>query len=416
MKTTIFDIESWKEIGVTLARNKTRTFLTAFGIFWGTAVLAMLWGGANGFQDMMRRNFDGMSTNSIMLTDRRTAMPYKGYKKGMRWSLDMTDLYNLRRGVSELYIVTPINDKSGVTVVYGRHNTSTTIQGMEPDFQKVFVPVIYDGRFINDADQRDARKVCVVGKQVKEKLFGSESAIGRFVSINNIYYRVIGVCGQTAEMVTMGARLDESVLIPNSTMRNTFHFGDEIDYMMLLVKNGHTAIEIKDKIRHVIRKNHPIHPDDDRAINYFDISEPFSIVNNLFLGIDLLALFVGLGTLLAGIVGVGNIMWIIVKERTQEIGIRRAIGARPKDIIVQILSESVVLTMIAGIAGICFTVVILGAVQTMTTDGLDVPGFQLAFIDAIGILMTFAVLGTIAGTIPAFKAMRIKPIEALNDK
>ncbi len=185
---------------------------------------------------------------------------------------------------------------------------------------------------------------------------------------------------------------------------------------MFVAREGISPSSLQPRIERILRNNHPIHPDDHNAIWFFDVSEKFQMVDNLFMGITVLALFVGVGTLLAGIIGVGNIMWVIVKERTQEIGIRRAIGAKPRDIIVQILSEGVVMTIVAGIAGICFATLVLAVAQHLTANEISVPRFQLAFSEAMTIMATFVILGTAAGLIPSIKAMRIKPIEAMNDK
>lgn len=415
MRSPLFDIENWKEIGATLARNKTRTFLTAFGIFWGTAMLAMLWGGAQGLQDIMRSQFDGFATNVAFLFPGKTSIPYKGYNKGMSWSLTQTDLSNMRRSVADIEAMSAFMSYSALTATYGTRHTSTSIQGVESTYPMINVPLMYDGRFINESDDVRERKVCVIGKRISNDLFGTESGIGKYISISGIYYRVVGVCGQKSE-VTINNRLDESVVIPLSTMRKAYNLGDDVGGVIFMARNGVSPTDLQPTIERIIRASHPIHPDDKKAITFFDISEMFKMVDNLFIGISILVLFVGIGTLLAGIIGVGNIMWVIVKERTQEIGIRRAIGAKPRDIITQILSESVMLTTIAGIAGICFAVLVLGIANTLTATETSQPEFQLQFSHAITIMVTFMVLGTAAGTIPAVKAMRIKPIEAMNDK
>lgn len=206
--------------------------------------------------------------------------------------------------------------------------------------------------------------------------------------------------------------MDESIFIPFNSMRRSYNMGNRVHNFMMTLKSGYSPSDFENLIRRLIASNHPIAPDDQGAIFYFDVSEQFKMVDNVFLGISLLALFVGVGTLLSGVIGVGNIMWIIVRERTHEIGIRRAIGAKPRDIIVQILSESMVLTTIAGIAGIVFSTLILAGAE----NALGTIRTQLTFAQATEILTAFLVLGTAAGIIPAIKAMRIKPIEALNDK
>lgn len=415
MRNPLFDIENWKEIGATLSRNRTRTFLTAFGIFWGTAMLAMLWGGAQGLQGMMRSQFEGFASNTALVYSEHTSIPYKGFKKGTYWRLDMRDLNDIREKVPELKVVTGISSRWGVTATYGRHHSSTRIKGVLPEYGEILSPLVYSGRFINEADEAAGRKVCVVGKRVAADLFGDQSPIGENVSVAGIYYKVVGVAGERNENMNINGSLDESIAVPLSTMRGAYNLGDEVELALFLARDGVKIADVRPKIERILRSHHPIHPDDRKAIGFMDISEMFAMVDNLFTGIDLLAIFVGISTLLAGIIGIGNIMWVIVKERTQEIGIRRAIGAKPRDIIVQILSEGMVLTVIAGVAGICFAAGILYTVENFGMSGGSVR-WQLSFAHAMTIMVTFTLLGTAAGIIPAIKAMRIKPVEALNDK
>ncbi|MDE6264064.1 MAG: ABC transporter permease [Paramuribaculum sp.] len=415
MKNPVFDIENWREIGATLARNKTRTFLTAFGIFWGTAMLSLLWGGAGGLKGMLMRNFNGVETNLGAIFPSRTTMPYKGFNKGLRWSLNENDLADIRRmtpgielssGVSTLY----------TNLAYGTKGKNLSVSGVDPDFFAIQKPIIIKGRQLNETDEFENRKVVVIGKSVADEIFGNEECLGKFVNIGNVFFQVVGVVAQANE-ANIGSRLDESAVIPGSTMRRALNLRNNWGFFIFTAKRGIDPDELKPYIIRSIRNNHPIHPDDEPAIRMMNMAEAFRMVDNLFLGVSLLALFVGAGTLIAGIIGVGNIMWIIVKERTQEIGIRRAIGAKPRDIIVQILSEGMVLTAIAGIAGICFATLVLTIVDHATYDEwLGSAHFQLQFSHAITIMAVFLVLGTIAGLIPAVKAMRIKPVEAMRDK
>lgn len=415
MKTSIFDIDNWREIGATLARNKTRTFLTAFGIFWGTAMLAMLMGGARGLEDILRRNFDGFATNTALLFPGRLTMSYKGFNKGTSYNLQQADVDGIRQSVPEVTALTSVYSVN-VVASYGRQSTTCNATGVDAEYPLIMQPVMYEGRFVNASDEKNERKVCVVGKKVADEIFEyGESPIGKYVSLSGIYYYVVGVAGQTSD-IQINSKIDESILVPGNTLRRSFNLGDDIGGLMLRVKDGVTPTSIQPRIERIIRRNHPIHPDDDNAIMFWDISEQFKMVDSLFMGIMILAMFVGVGSLLAGIIGVGNIMWVIVKERTQEIGIRRAIGAKPRDIIVQILSEGVILTFVAGLAGICFATLVLYIAQIITANEVSVPHFQLFFSQAIGIMVTFMVLGTLAGLIPATKAMKIKPIEAMNDK
>lgn len=388
--------------------------MTAFGIFWGTAILAMLIGGSKGLKNFMGRNFEGFATNVAIIFPGRTTVSHGGFNKGMDVKLNLQDVINIRRAIPEIENSSAVNNLWGVAL-YGQNQSSAFLTGVESGYDKIFIPNIYEGRFINEADNAHSRKVCVVGKKVADELFGTESGIGKSIALNGIYYKVVGIAGQTSE-IRLGAELDESVIIPYNSMRANYNLGNDVGMFMMTLRSGYAPGGYEKTLRRLIARNHPIAPDDNGAIFFFDVSEKFKMLDNLFFGISLLALIVGSGTLLSGIIGVGNIMWIIVRERTHEIGIRRAIGAKPRDIIIQILSESMVLTTVAGLAGIVFAILILSGAEIIFTDARGAIAFQLSFSQAMAILTTFLVLGTAAGLIPAIKAMRIKPIEALNEK
>lgn len=415
MKLTIFDRENWSEIATTLSRNKTRTFLTAFGIFWGTAMLAMLWGGASGLEGMLRRNFEGFSTNMGVAFPNRTTMPYHGFSKGREWQFTLTDANTILRQNPYIDLSTTLCQVMG-TARYATKSSAGSVLGVDADYFSIQLPIIFQGRVLNESDVAQKRKVVVIGQKVAGELFGDEDPLGKYMSINGIYFMVVGVVGQAGE-ASIGGKMDNSMIVPSSTMRQAFNLGEKVYAIIYTARQGYRPKDIEPTVRHVAISNHPIHPDDTSAIAFMDISDNFEMVDNLFIGISMLALFVGLGTLMAGIIGIGNIMWIIVRERTQEIGIRRAIGAKPRDIITQILLEGMVLTAIAGVAGICFATAVLAVAEHLTYNPLHGSAhFQLAFSHAIVIMITFLALGTAAGIIPAIKAMRIKPIEAINQK
>lgn len=415
MRLTIFQLENWREIGATLARNKTRTFLTAFGIFWGTAMLAMLTGGAEGFKGMMSRNFAGFATNMAAIGSGTRSIPYLGFNKGSSWQLTAEDVADIRRIAPAIEYSSAMNGTSA-NGVYSTRSKSAQAMGIEPDYAKIMLPRIYEGRFINARDCDETRKVVVLGRNIATEFFGNESPIGKRISLNGVYFTVIGVAGQLGEASIMG-RVDDSYVLPGTTLRQAFNQGNNVGFFMYTAPAGHKPSENETAIRRFLSGRHAIHPDDDRAFWFMDMAENFEMVDALFLGIAILAGFVGAGSLLAGVIGVGNIMWIIVKERTHEFGVRRAIGAKPLDITVQVLSESVLLTLIAGTAGVCFAAIVLGLADYFTADPvLGKAGFEISFGSAIAIVATFFILGSAAGTLPAVKAMRIKPIEALRDK
>ena len=415
MKSGFFDIDNWREIGATLARNKTRTFLTGFGIFWGTAMLAMLLGGADGMRGMMARNFDGFATNMVGMFPKTTTMSYKGYNKGMKWSMKLNDIQQMRSTIEGIESSSTIANTAG-SITYKNKSRSAEIMGVEAGYFNIQLPFIYEGRLLTSQDDAAESKVALIGKNLASELFPDESPLGKFVNAGGVYLQIIGVIGQKGE-VSLGGRLEDSLVIPSSVARRAYNLGDRVEFFMLTMKPGYVLADLKPDIYRVVRSNHPIHPDDTGALDMFDVSEMFAMVEDLFDAINLLALFVGVGTLIAGVIVVVNIMWIIVKERTQEIGIRRAIGARPLDIIVQVLSEGVALTMVAGLAGIVFATIALHVADNLTTDPVSGPaGFGLTFGRAVGIMVTFLILGCVAGLIPSLKAMKIKPIEAINDK
>lgn len=415
MKLRIFDIENWREIGATLARNKTRTFLTAFGIFWGTAMLGMLWGGANGFQGIMSRNFAGLSTNMGGIFPGARSMSYKGFNKGNYWNLTEEDLKAVRTNAPYIEYSSGVNNMSG-TAAYNDKSAAGTVIGIEPDYGRICLPLIEKGRFINEADYSSSAKVTVIGKSRADDLFGAVDPVGKYISLNGVYFRVIGVASQLGE-ASIGGRVDESFIVPGTTMRRTLSTHRNVNYFVFTATGGHKPSDNFSSIRRTLAQLHSFHPSDEQAVGTMDLSEMFEMISKVFLGVSMLAFFVGFGTLMAGVIGVGNIMWIIVKERTHEFGIRRAIGAKPADITGQVLSESVLLTLVSGTGGVCFATLVLYIADKITYNPiLGYAGFQLSFGMAVGIVFTFFILGSLAGTLPAIKAMRIKPIEALRDK
>ena len=415
MRIRLFDIENWREIGATLARNKTRTFLTAFGIFWGTSMLAMLWGGAHGFEGIMRRNFAGISTNLGAVFPGERSISYKGFNKGSSYTMTQQDADAIRRVAPAIEYSSPVINLS-VNAAYGTKSKAGRAIGVESDYTELLTPLVTDGRFINSADVSGKRKVAVIGTNIAADMFGNESPVGKYFSLNGVYFLCVGVASQISN-ASIGSRIDDSFILPISTMRNAFNYGNQIHFFVYSAPQGKIPSENEAAIRRILSSAHSIDPADERAIGFMDISEMFQRINGLFIGISILALFVGLGSLMAGVIGVGNIMWIVVKERTHEFGVRRALGAKQADITAQVLSESILLTLVAGTAGVCFATFVLAVADRLTfKPEFGLAGFQLSFATAVAIVITFFILGSAAGTLPAVKAMRIKPIEAIRDK
>lgn len=415
MKLAIFDSDNWREILTTLGRNKTRTFLTAFGIFWGTAMLAMLWGGADGLKGVMSRQFAGLSTNTGGLFPGSRGMSYRGFNRGSGWDLTLEDAATIRRVAPAIESMTTLTFAS-VTAAAGTQSKATQAMGVQPQYAEICTPVMRSGRFINASDEAGFRKVCVIGSNVANNLFPGQEAVGRGVNLSGIHYTVVGVASQRSS-ASIGGRIDDSILVPAATLTRSFNLGNRVDFLIYTAPAGHRPSDNEAAIRRALSQVHQIHPDDEKAFDFMDFSEMFDQINTLFLGLTILAIFVGLTSLLAGVIGVGNIMWIVVKERTHEFGVRRAIGAKPSDITAQVLSESILLTVVAGTAGVCFAALVLGIADYIAYDPLLPPaGFQISFGRAVGIVIAFIVLGSLAGTLPAVKAMKIKPIEALRTR
>ena len=412
-----FDRDIFEEILITITRNKTRSFLTAFGVFWGIFMLVALMGGGQGMQGMMQSQFDGFATNSGFIWPQSTGEAYKGFRKGRWWSMDLDDVERLKRGVDEIDVITPTLSRWNRNAVFQDKKTTTIIKGLYPEYNNIEQQNIVKGRFINDVDIRDGRKVCVLGDRIYENLFDKgQDPIGQFVKVDGIYYQVIGLTKSTDNISIQGNN-SESISIPFTTMQRTYNMGRNIELLCFTVKPGVKVTNIQPRIEGIIKEAHLISPDDKQAVMLLNTEAMFSMMDNLFNGINILVWMVGLGTLLAGAIGVSNIMMVTVKERTTEIGIRRAIGARPQDILQQILSESIVLTTVAGMAGISFAVMVLQGMESVTmTDTGKIYPFQVSFWMAIGTCVLLIVLGILAGLAPAYRAMAIRPIEAIRDE
>ena len=410
------DIDSCEEILLTITRNKTRSLLTAFGVFWGIFMLVALIGGGQGMQNMMQKNFEGFATNSGFIWPQKTGEAYKGFRKGRWWSLNNDDVERVRKNVEGMAVVTPTANRWGATAIYGDKKYSAIVKGLYPEYDQIETQQMSYGRFINDVDVSEARKVCVIGKRVYESLFKvGEDPCGKYVRVDGIYYRIVGVCISEGN-ININGQASESVVLPFSTMQQAYNLGHNVDMICFTVKPGVKVSSLQPDIERVVKEPHLISPDDKQAVMLLNAEAMFSMVDNLFIGIRILIWMVGLGTLLAGAIGVSNIMMVTVKERTTEIGIRRAIGARPRDILQQILSESIVITTLAGMAGISFAVLVLQVMDIATAKGGTSYNFQVSFGLAVGTCALLAALGVLAGLAPAYRAMAIKPIEAIRDE
>lgn len=419
----MFDLDKWQEIWITITRNKVRSIFTAFGVFWGTLMLTILLGTGNGLENGMMSNIEGFATNSCFFYADRTSENFKGFKKNREWNMHNSDIKVILANVPEIEYLAPMvfGNRSEKNTVRGDKAGTFGIRGCYPDYAHIEEQKIIYGRYINDVDIQDNRKVCFIGKNIYNALFKSgENPVGQVIRCNGIYFTVIGV-GSGVSDVQIGGKSDDMVVLPFTTMQKAFNQGDIIQFMAATAKAGFEASYIEEQIKNILKTRNNIAPTDKRAVGSFNISDQFKMFSYMFLGIRILIWIVGLGTLFAGAIGVSNIMLVSVRERTKEIGIRRALGAKPRDIILQILDESLVLTAIAGFIGLSIGVGILSVFDNIINNlppesGVFLKNIMIKFDVALLASFVLLIIGLLAGLLPAWRAMQIKPIEALGEE
>lgn len=406
------DWDTYREITLALKRNRRRTLLTGFGVFWGVFMLLFLLGGGRGVKAMLAANFEGFATNTTVLVSDRTTMPYQGLSKGRHWSLTYKDVERLKRMMPELDVVTPTIASYSSDIQYNDGYSQGTLKGVYADYVKVETPKLRYGRYINESDVIQERKVCVIGERIYDALFpDGGDPCGTHIKVGSVYFQVVGV-DVSAGNISLNGSADQSVVIPISIARKIFRMGENVDIICVTAGSGITLSEHEDKLLGIIAREHKFNPEDKQAMMILYTEELFSVIDNLFKGVNFLILLIGLGTILAGVIGVSNIMMVTVKERTTEIGIRRAIGATPSDILVQIIMESIILTAISGMSGIVFSVFVLYLMDVIVPD----TSFQITFWTAVLSASLLALMGVLAGLAPASRAMNIKPVDAMRDE
>ncbi len=414
----MFDSDSWQEIFATIKKNKLRTALTCFGVFWGIFMLVVMIGSGNGLSNGILKDFAGTATNSFFCWAQKTSKPYKGMKPGRNFNFN-NDYTKALKQLPELAVVAPMNQLGNYegtnNVVRGLKNGGFEVSGVYPELRKIEATNIKSGRFLNQNDIDDKRKVAVIGKRVQEILFEKdENPIGEYIRVQGVYFRVVGVT-EPASGGERGREAGEKVQIPFKTFQQAFNYGDIVGWYAIMASKGVPATKAEDMALALLRERHKVAPDDAIAIGHWNMEKEFNKLNGLFAGISGLVWIVGTGTLLAGIIGVSNIMLIVVKERTKEIGIRRAIGAPPGHIVRQLILESVFLTTIAGYVGLILSIALMEGVSSMLASD-DSSMFTNPTIDLNVALTALAILigaGALAGLIPARKAIAIPPVEAL---
>ncbi len=421
----MLDLDLWKEILSALKKNRMRSFMTAFGVFWGIFMLIIMSGAGRALENGVMDGIRAFASNSAFFWTERTSVPYKGFQRGRRWHYDNKDLQYIRQHVKEIEYISPRlfgpDAYEGNNTIRGERTGAFNIYGDYPDYFKIDPWTPLEGRLINEIDIRNSRKVCVIGERVREVMFDKdEPAVGEYMKVNGVYFQVVGVIEPETRINIGGGRKEETIIIPFTTMQRAYNFGDRIHFFSVTSEKGTPVSVLEEKLKRLLKERHQIAPDDMMAVGSFNIEVEWIKYSNLFLGIQALTWIVGIGTLFAGVIGVSNIMLVIIKERTREIGIQRAIGATPAKIITHIVAESVFLTTIAGYIGLSLGVGILQllnmALESGNPDEIFFRRPEVSFEMAIAALAVLVISGIFAGLIPAKRAISIKPIDAIRDE
>jgi putative ABC transport system permease protein len=416
----MFDLDKWTEIYATVSKHKLRTFLTAFGVFWGIFMLVVLLGAGNGFENGVVSNFD-IAKNTVFVWSQRTSIAYKGFKPGRFVQFTNDDVDAIRRTIPEVAVLAPRNFLPGnYTVNRGTKNEAFSVYGEYPDYTGVKPVQLSAGRFINYLDIKDRRKVAVIGTQVRKVLFKEdEEPVGQYISIKGAFFLVVGVFEGKGD-VEDNREDARTVFIPSTTLQQSFNQYNKVAFFAMVPQPGVRAAVIEAKVKELLAQRHSIAPDDKRALGSANVEENFARVQGLFTGIRGFSWVVSIGTIIAGIIGVGNIMLIVVKERTKEIGIRKALGATPWSIISLIIQESIVITSAAGYFGLMAGTGLVAGIDYLLKkfkaegEFFANPEVNLPIaVTAVGLLV---VMGALAGLIPATKAARVDPVVALKDE
>lgn len=422
----MFDVDQWQEIFSVMRRNLLRTTLTAVGVFWGVLMLMIMVGFGNGLEGGVRRDMSGLVTNSIYVWGEKTSLPFEGLSPGKFVLLTRADAQALEQSIPGIEAVAPrvqLGGRGGGDVVTRAEKSGTfTISGDVPAYIRVQPETMIAGRFLNELDIEEHRKVAVIGTNVAAQLFGREDPLGQTIQIKRSEFVVIGVF-TTPATGDRGDRMANTIHTPLTTFQQALRPEPWVNNLAVLVKDGADTEQVEARIHEELARRHRFSVDDKEAVGTWNVEKEFDKISGLFRGISLLIWIVGTVTLVAGIVGVSNIMLISVRERTREIGVRRALGATPLRVIAQILKEATVLTSISGFLGLAAGVGALEAIGALMQAGpSDAKGSSLFdpphadFRVALAATLAVALGGALAGLFPALTAVRIRPVVALRDE
>lgn len=418
----MFDRDYWNEIWLTLSRNRIRSLLTCFGVFWGMLILIILLGLCEGVRNGINLNVKGIATNSCFFVTNITSEPFEGFNRGRSWNMHNADIENIINEIKGVEYISPIliNYRGEKNIKYNSLSGSFLVKGIYSEYFNIEKTTLVKGRLINYIDNKNKRKVCVIGSTVRDIFFRKhENYIGEYLNVEGIYYQIVGVI-EAKSSINIAGNPNESIIIPFHTMQQIRGGGDGFKHLCVSVKEGYSSENVFANIKTLLKKQNKISINDKQAIKEVNIAKEFERFNSIYISVNILTWIVGLGTLLAGIIGINNIMLVTVKERTQEIGIRRALGAKPMDIVLQILSESVIMSTFSGVFGLIIGVNILFFIDFI----LSVSPVESAilvhpiinFNVAVYIVIFLMICGNLSGLLPAIRALTIKPIEAIQSE
>lgn len=415
----MFDREKWGEVFQSIGKNKMRTVLTGFAVFWGIFMLIILLGLGSGLQNGFSQQFRNTAVNSISIWGGETSKPWNGLPANRDIQLNEDDVAALRNAIPGIEHISGIYRvwRGESQLQYGKNYGSYTINGIMSEHQLLQRQTVQQGRFINEVDEKEVRKVIVIADDARQELFKEEPFLDQWVNVNGVPFQVVGL--YKFENAGEGGMMQRSpVFIPLSAAQRVFNAQREIRQIMFSFTDASRtgAAMAEDKARHTLARLHNFDPTDDRALWLENNVENVGTFNNVFLGISIFIWFIGIGSLLAGIVGIGNIMLIVVKDRTREIGIRKAMGATPSNVIGQILMEALFVTILFGYFGLALAVMILEGLATAVPGNPFFANPTIDFPTAIYALIAMIVAGALAGYFPALRAAAIRPIEALRDE
>ena len=410
----MFDLDRWREIFQTLSKNKLRTILSGFTIAFAILLFTLLFGIGNGLKHTFEKQFAADAQNSVYINSGRTSKPYKGLQSGRKIQFKNDDIKFINEKFEdEIQYFSPNIERNNVQAIYRSEQNRYKVRGVYPDYQPLESAEITEGRFVSVLDLKKRAKVIAIGRLVEKDLFGGLSAVGKNITLDGISYKVIGVFSDPG-----GDRDERYIYTPFTTAQGMYRDNDELDKFGLTFNpnlNVDKALKFSNTLTKLLKEKHSVAPRDQSAIRVQNYAERTRGVQQFMMVLNIIILFIGIGTLIAGIIGISNIMVYIVKERTKELGIRKALGATPKSIIGMIMLESIFVTAVSGYIGLMigvFTLKTLG--KSLEEYGILNPSVEIYVVIGATIVLIFA--GTIAGYIPATRAARIKPIEALNDE